>query len=119
MLERTRDELAKQRQVGADQESYAGDLLRKVTDFVRVQHGRLRHNLHEAAEMSTTQILLNDACDDRPLLKRLEHKISLLEELTTQALLEKEALLEERKRALAVLGKADALGIKLDIEVCT
>ena len=84
---------------------------------MRVQHGRLRHNLHEAAEMSTTQILMNDACDDRPLLKRLEHKISLLEELTTQALLEKEALLEERKRALAVLGKADVIGMKLDIEV--
>ena len=81
--------------------------------------GRLRHNLHEAAEASTTQQLLNDSEDERSLLKRLEHQISLLEELTTQALLEKEALLEERKRALAVLGAKDATGRKLDIEVYT
>ena len=86
---------------------------------MRVQQGRLRHNLREAAEASTTtQQLLSDGDDDRPLLKRLEHQISLLEELTTQALLEKEALLEERKRALAVLGVTDAIGTKLDTEVC-
>ncbi|KAI0223896.1 hypothetical protein LSAT2_025008 [Lamellibrachia satsuma] len=117
MLERTKNDLVQQRLVGAEQESYAGDLLRKVSDFVRVQQGRLRHNLHEAAEASTTQQLLNDSEDERSLLKRLEHQISLLEELTTQALLEKEALLEERKRALAVLGTKDATGRKLDIEI--